>query len=100
MSLVDKEEEISFNNLLAEFKIPEVHYDIDSNCPSSCKQIEDCSIIRGAHRIAHKVVERIGSMDKIFTFLQKPILVGSLKENSKVFFLGKSSFKYIIFCQL
>ena len=89
MSLVDKEEEISFNNLLAEFKIPEVHYDIDSNCPSSCEQTEDCSIIRAAYHIAHKVVERIKSINKIFSFLQKPILVGSLKENSRVFFLGK-----------
>ena len=88
MSLVDTGGEISFITLLNMFKIPVVHYDIGSNCPASCEQTEDCSIIRGAHRIAHKVVERIGSMDKIFTFLQKPILVGSLKENSRVFFLG------------
>ena len=89
MSMVDNEGEISFTKLLAEFKIPVVHYDIDSNCPSSCKETEDCSIIRGAHRTAHKIVDRIGSKDKIFSFLQKPILVGSLKENSRVFFLGK-----------
>ena len=96
MSLVDNEGEISFTNLLAEFKIPEVHYgidSIDSNCLSTCEQTEDCSIIRGAHCIARKIVERIGSLDKIFAFLQKPRLVGSLKENSRVFFLGKSSFK-------
>ena len=86
--LADNEGEVSFTKLLAEFKIPEVHYDIDSNCPLDCKQTEDCSIIRGAHRIAHKIVERIKSMDKIFAFLEIPILVGSLKENSRVFFLG------------
>ena len=95
MSIVDNEGEVSFTNLLSKFKIPEVHYNIDSNCPSNCEQTEDCSIIRGAHRIAHKIVKRIGSMYKIFSFLQEPILVGSLKENSRVFFLGKSSFKYI-----
>ena len=89
MSLVDDEGEVSFTSLLTEFKIPVVHYDIDSNCPSNCEQTEDCSMIRGAHHIAHKVVESIGSKDKIFAFLQKPILVGSLKENSRVFFLGK-----------
>ena len=100
MSLADYEEEISFTSLLTEFKIPEVHYDIDSNCPLDCEQTEDCFIIRGAHRIAHKIVERIGSMDKIFSFLQKPILVGSLKENSRVFFLGTSLLKSIFFCQL
>ena len=94
--MVDNEGEVSFTSLINEFKIPEVHYDIDSNCPASCEQTEDCSIIRGAHRIAHKIVERIGSLDKIFAFLQKPILVGSLKENSRVFFLGKSSFKLIL----
>ena len=100
MSLVDNEGETSFTGLLTEFKIPVVHYDIDSKCPSSCEQTEDCSIIRGAHRIAHKVVDRIKSMDKIFAFLQKPILVGSLKEDSRVFFLGKSLLKSISFCQL
>ena len=89
MSLVDDEGEVSFTSLLNKFKIPEVHYDVE-NCPSNCGQTEDCSMIRGAHCIAHKVVERIGSMDNIFAFLQKPILVGSLKENSRVFFLGKS----------
>ena len=89
MSWVNNEGEISFTKLLAEFKIPVVHYEIEDNCPSSCEQTEDCSIIRGAHRIAHKIVDRIGSKDKIFSFLQKPILVGSLKENSRVFFLGK-----------
>ena len=94
MTLVDNEGAISFTKLLAKFKIPEVHYGIDSNCTSNCEQTEDCSIIRGAHRIAHKVVERIKSMDKIFSFLQKPILVGSLKENSRVFFLGKSLLKF------
>ena len=98
MSMVDDEGEVSFNNLLAEFKIPEVDY--GRNCPPNCKQTEDCSIIRGAYRIAHKVVERIGTIDKIFAFLQKPILVGSLKENSRVFFLGKSSFKLILLCNL
>ena len=96
MSLVDNKGEISFNNLLTEFKIPVVHHDIDRNCPLDCEQTEDCSIIRGAQCIAHKIVERIKSMDKIFSFLQKPILVGSLKENSRVFFLGKSSFKSFI----
>ena len=91
MSFIDiNEGKVSFTSLLTEFKIPVVHYDIDSNCPSNCEQTEDCSVIRGAHRIGHKIVERIGSMDKIFSFLQKPILVGSLKENSRVFFLGKS----------
>ena len=90
MSLVDDEGEVSFTSLLTKFKIPEVHYDIDSNCPSNCGQTDDCSIIRGAHRIAFKVVDKIKPMDKIFAFLQKPILVGSLKENSRVFFLGKS----------
>ena len=88
MSLVNDGGEVSFTSLLTEFKIPVVHY--DSYCsPSNCGQTEDCSIIRGAHRIAHEVVERIKSIDKIFAFLQKPILVGSLKENSRVFFLGK-----------
>ena len=101
MSLVDNEGEVSFTKLLSEFKIPEVHYDIDSNCPSSCEQTEDCSIIRGAYHIAQKVVERIGSMDKIFTFIEKPILVGSLKENSRVFFLGRNHYlNLFIFCQL
>ena len=88
MSLMDIEGEISFNHLLTEFKIPVVHYEIEDNCPLICNQTDDCSIIRGAHCVAHKVVERIKSFDKIFAFLQKPILVGSLKENSRVFFLG------------
>ena len=90
MSLVNDRGEISFTSLLSELKIPVVHYDIYSNCPSNCEKTEDCSMIRGANCIAHKVVEKIKSMDKIFAFLQKPILVGSLKENSRVFFLGKS----------
>ena len=89
MSLVDNEGRIAFTKLLTEFKIPVVHYDYDiGKCPLDCEQTEDCSIIRAAHRIAHKVVEKIKSMDKIFSFLQKPMLVGSLRENSRVFFLG------------
>ena len=89
MSLVDDEGEVSFTSLLTKFKIPVVHYDIDSTCPSNCEQTEDCSIIRGAHRISHEIVEKIRSIDKIFSFLQEPVLVGSLKENSRVFCLGK-----------
>ena len=96
MSLVDTGGEISFTTLLNKFKIPVVHYDIDSQCPLDCEQTEECSIIRGAHCIAHKIVERIKSIDKIFSFLQKPILVGSLKENSRVFFLGKLTFNFLL----
>ena len=94
MFMVDNKGEISFTKLLNEFKIPKVHY--EGNCSWSCQQKEDCSIIRGAQQVAHKIVETIGSMDKIFSLLQKPILVGSLKENSRVFFLGKSSFYHLL----
>ena len=52
-----------------------LHYDIDSNCPSSCEQNEDCSIIRGAHRIAHKIVDRIGSKEKILEKNENGIFV-------------------------
>ena len=84
--MVNNKGEISFTKILNEFKIPKVHY--EGNCSWSCQQKEDCSIIKGALQVADKIVERIGSMEKIFAFLQKPILVGSLKENSRVFFLG------------
>ncbi len=100
MSLADNKGEITFTNLLNEFKIPVVHYDIEKDCPPNCEQTEDCSMIREANRIAHKVVQSIKSKDKIFAYLQKLILVGSLKENSRVFYLGKNHNSKLFFLKI
>ena len=90
--MVNEEGKILFTKLLNEFKIPKVHFDIDSNCPKDCNQEENCEMIRVAYTLAHKIVDELRSRDPLLALLAKPILVGSLKENSRVFYLGKSMY--------
>ena len=87
--MMNDEGRIHFSRLLKEFKIQEVHYDIHSKCPSNCSQQENCEIIRGAYKVAHTIVDKLRSRDPLLANLGGPILVGSLKENSRVFHLGK-----------
>ena len=86
---MNEEGRIPFSRLLKEFMIPEVHYDIKSKCPSSCNQQENCEMIREAYKVAHTIVDKLRSRDPLLAYLGEPILVGSLKENSRVFHLGK-----------
>ena len=86
---MNEEGRIPFSKLLKEFMIPEVHYDIKSKCPSSCSQQENCEMIKGAYKVAHTIVDKLKSTDSLLAYLREPILVGSLKENSRVFHLGK-----------
>ena len=87
--MMNDERRIPFSRLLKEFKIPEVHYDIHSKCPSNCSQQENCEMIRRAYKVAYTIVDKLRSTDSLLAHLGEPVLVGSLKENSRVFHLGK-----------
>ena len=82
---------ISYEDLL-KFHLPPVHYDDDEmcllECRTACDQQEYCNIIRKSVRIAEYIQKQIGVKDNLFKFVQKPMVVGSMKENTKLFCLG------------
>ena len=83
---------ICFEDLL-KFHLPPVHYEEDEmcllECRTACGQQEYCNIIRKSVRIAEYIQHQIGAKDQLFKFLQKPMVVGSMKENTKLFCLDE-----------
>ena len=82
-----KIERISFVNLLNDFKIQEIHY--NSECNLGCHQKDKCVIARKACQVAEYIVEKLRSADRLFKFVESPFVVGSTKENTKIFSMGR-----------
>ena len=87
-----KIKKISFENLLNNFKIQEIHYTSESKseCDLGCHQKEKCDFARKACQVAEYIVEDLRSADRLFNFVESPpFVVGSTKENTKIFSMGR-----------
>ena len=83
---------ISYEDLLKLHMAP-VHIDDHElclmECLMSCSQKQMCRNIRNALIIAEFIKEQLGVKDRLFKTLQKPNVVGSLRENSRLFSLDE-----------
>ena len=86
-----KIKKISFQNLLNNFKIQEIHYKSEFNprCLLRCHQKDKCYIAKKACQVAEYIVEKLRSADRLFKFVESPFVVGSTKENTKIFSMGR-----------
>ena len=83
-----KMERISFVNLLNCFKIQEIHY--KSECNLGCHQKDKCHFAIKACQVAEYIVEELRTSDRLFNFVESPpFVVGSTKENTKIFSMGR-----------
>ena len=82
---------VTFDDLL-EFHVPPVHIDDDEltslECRQTCSQHEYCGNIKKAVRIAEYIKEQLGVKDDLFKLMKKPMVLGSMRENTKLFSLG------------
>ena len=80
---------VTFDDLL-EFHVPPVHIDDDElmECRKTCSQPEYCGNIKKAVRIAEYIKEQLGVKDDLFKLMKKPMVLGSMRENTKLFSLG------------
>ena len=88
----------AFKNLLNHFKIQEIHYNPHNNeCSLGCHQKDKCDFARKACKVAEYIVEDLRNADRFFNFVESPpFVVGSTKENTKIFCMGRLSFFLIL----
>ena len=87
----------SYKNLLAAFKIQEIHY--EKKCDLGCSQKEKCEIARKACQVAEYIVKDLRTADSLFKYVERPFVVGSTRENTKIFCIGR--FNVVkLFCTL
>ena len=76
---------ISFEEIMQYHK-KDVHY--KRKCPRDCHQKEHCNVMRKCFQFSEKIVHELRSRDGLLRHLQKPFVVGSLKEGTRLFSLG------------
>ena len=87
----------SYKSLIESFKIKEIHY--KTKCDRGCCQKDKCDFARKACQVAEYIVEDLRTADRLFNLVESPpFVVGSTKENSKIFSMGRLS--YLYFCQI
>ena len=74
---------------------PAVHF-AEKKCPAKCSIQEDCGVLRSCSDIAKIIVEKLGEKDGLWGLLDKPFVVGSLKEGTRIFSLGNILLKFKI----
>ena len=83
---------IAYDDLF-KFHMPPVHFeDYEMSlreCRTSCIQQESCKNIRNVLRIAEYIKSQLGMQDRLFQTLKKPLVVGSLRENTRLFSLDE-----------
>ena len=94
LKVIESKDYISFDEILG-FHIKEVHYKMRDLCPATCNQEEYCGIMRSFFIFATKIVEKLRLMDGLWSLIEDPFVVGSLKEGTRLFSLGK--FKSTLF---
>ena len=91
---------VKFEDLL-KLKLPEVHYNIGHEnkrdvghlvpCPAPCPRPDTCRTMQTPLLIADYIRVQLGKKEKLFASIPPPFVVGSLKENSRLFFFGEKS---------
>ena len=80
----------SYKSLLESFMIQEIHY--KTKCDRGCSQKDKCKIARRACKVSEYIVKDLRTADCLFKFVESPFVVGSTKENSKIFSMGRLSY--------
>ena len=84
----------SYKSLLESFKIKEIHY--KTKCDRVCRQKDKCDFARKACQVAEYIVEDLRSADCLFNLVESPpFVVGSTKENTKIFSMGTLSYLFV-----
>ena len=78
---------VSYEDLLKLHMDP-VH--VEGMCDQFCRQQESCRNIRNAIRIAEYIKDELGVRERLFKTIKKPIVIGSLKENTRLFSLDET----------
>ena len=84
---------VTYHELLKKFKVPDIHYNCD--CPSSCQEKDSCNMARKALKISRFIVKALNSRDCFSNLVDSPFVVGSTKEQTKVFSLGRYLSSYL-----
>ena len=77
---------IGFDKILL-FHKKNVHY--SGPCSRACNQREMCDIMRRCVQFSKKIVQQLRLRDGLLHYIQDPFVVGSLKEGTRLFSLGK-----------
>ena len=77
----------SYKSLLESFKLQEIHY--KTKCDRDCCQKDKCKIARRACKVSEYIVKDLRTADRLFKFVESPFVVGSTKENTKIFSMGR-----------
>ena len=77
---------IGFDKILM-FHKQDVHY--SGPCSEACNQTEMCDIMRRCVQFSKKIVQQLRLRDGLLYYIQDPFVVGSLKEGTRLFSLGK-----------
>ena len=88
LKLIESKDYITFDEIMG-FHIKEVHYKMRDLCPATCNKEEYCGITRSCFVFATKIVEKLRLMDGLWSLIEDPFVVGSLKEGTRLFSLGK-----------
>ena len=78
---------VSYKELL-KLQTDPVH--VEGMCDQFCRQQESCQNIRNAVRIAEYIKDELGVRERLFKTLKKPRVIGSLRENSRLFSLDET----------
>ena len=89
---------VTYEDLL-QLKIPEDHFNIERDnkrdvghlvpCPAPCPRPATCRTMQTPLLIADYIRVQLGKKEKLFENLPPPFVVGSLKENTRLFCYGK-----------
>ena len=80
---------ISFDLVLTRFHKKEVHYKEDA-CEEGCEQEEECLMMRQSFSLVKIIADRLKKTgDPLLKHLDDPFVVGSIKELTKIFEMGK-----------
>ena len=85
----------SYKNLLKSYKIQQIHY--EKKCDLGCSQKDKCEIARKACQVAEYIVKDLRTADCLFKFVERPFVVGSTRENTKIFSIGRFSVVKLFF---
>ena len=85
--------DVTFKDLLDKYKIDLIHY--NRKCDPECSQKMFCDFSRKSCDIGKLIVKDLPSSDRLFKLVDSPFVVGSTKEQTKIFSIGK--FKIILF---
>ena len=96
---------VKYEDLL-KLKLPPVHYNIGHEnkrdvghlvpCPAPCPRPGTCRTMQTPLLIADYIRVQLGKKEKLFENLPPPFVVGSLKENTRLFCYGKPEHIYNI----